>query len=505
MRAVRAVPVIASLLAACGAGSPEPAPEAASDASPAAVQVELPAEAAPASAPIAKAPTLAELNRSCPLGDGARFDDLRAFAERGDFARIDAEMQKMLDAYRQTHACEHHLWNTFGFLAGLDFAPLDRWTAVRPDSWAAFTARGIKWVETGYQRRGVRLARDVTETQWAGMREAFAQADRDLMRALQLEPDDFVAYGNAIYRLQSEGDPAQIVKALDAMLERDPYNVGLRRTAMQALSPYWGGSIEAMRRVAEDAQRHADRNPRLRILPGYVEAEAARVHWFGKRYAEAAAGYSKALAYGDDADWYGWLANCLSRTEDWNGLLRTADLWLAALGEDASAHNWRGRALRELGKLPQALEEFDRAIALAPHFGYALNLRGITHKESGRLAEAAADLRHGLEHEYTSWALNALIEVAAADPAAAAQTEAVARKLAEAHSQDPGAWFLLASVLHARGAGDARGALERYVALAQGDGDESARLAKARRMLDPRPATRTLPALSRLGLAAARS
>src|SRR5262249_26687706 len=115
------------------------------------------------------------------------------------------------------------------------------------------------------------------------------------------------------------------------------------------------------------------------------------------------------------------------------------------------------------------------------------------------------DLRQGLAQEYDAWALDALTEVAAADSANAATNEEFARKLVEAHPSDPKPVFLLATLLHARGAEDARAVLGQYVALAQGNGDEAPRLAKARSLLDPRPATHTLPALSRLGLAAASS
>ena len=76
----------------------------------------------------------------------------------GDFAALDADIQKAHDAYREHSACEHYVENTIGFLAGFDFELLDRWVAARPDSWGAYTVRGSKWVSAGYERRGTRFA-----------------------------------------------------------------------------------------------------------------------------------------------------------------------------------------------------------------------------------------------------------------------------------------------------------------------------------------------------------
>ena len=366
-------------------------------------------------AEIPRAPTAVEWLRSCPL-EAVLFADLRKLLDQGEFAEVDATLDRMLEGHRKNSACEAHLWDTMVFLAGLEFPLLDSWAEARPDSWGAFTARGRRWVDAGYAHRGTAFAKDVTEAQWSAMRDAFARAEIDLTRALELEPDGFVAYGTVIHMLMSSGSPGQIRKWLDSLVARDPYNFGVRWNAMNSLSPYWGGSIEEMRQVASDAQRFADVNPRLRKLPGYAEAEAAGIDWRAKRYREAAQGYRRALAHGADSNWYAQLADCQAEMGAWRKVIETSDEWIADLGDFSSPRVWRGRARAELGDLAGALVDLDEALAKSPKDVYILGLRGQVRMRLGRLPEAAEDFRLALEIEPgNAWVREQLQALGAAD------------------------------------------------------------------------------------------
>jgi tetratricopeptide (TPR) repeat protein len=366
-------------------------------------------------AQIPRSPTAAELLRSCTL-EGVLFADLRKLLDQGEFAKLDATLDRLLEGHRKNSACEAHLWDAMVFLAGLEFPLLDSWAEARPDSWGAFTARGRRWVDAGYAHRGSAFANKVTEAQWSAMRDAFARAEIDLNRALELEPDGFVAYGTVIHMLMSSGNSDQIRERLDSLLARDPYNFGVRWNAMKSLSPYWGGSIEEMRQVASDAQRFADVNPRLRKLPGYAEAEAASIDWRAKRYREAARGYRRALAHGADSNWYAQLADCQAEMGAWRKLIETSDEWIADLGEIGWPRQWRGRARAELGDLAGALEDLDQAHAQAPQSARTLRLRGQVRMRSGRLPEAAEDFRLALEIEPgNAWAIEQLQALGAAE------------------------------------------------------------------------------------------
>ena len=459
------------------------------------------ADSAPDAQPIIRAASYLDLSKQCPLGEGTPLSDVRGWLERQDYAALDAEISRAHGAYRQTSACEHFISNTFEFLVSLDFAQLDRWVAARPDSWAALTARANKWINLGYERRGWAFAKDVTEEQWAGMRDAFARATSDLDRAVKLEPDGFMAYGEAIRLLQASGGELEWRPWLDALLARDPANDHVRRVAMDALTPQWGGSLAATRAVAEEAQKFAERNPRLPALLGHADAHEANALLSQGRDAEAASLFRRALARADLTTAYEGLATCLQRAKDWQALLELSDQWVAALNQ-VGAHLWRGRALMQLDRPAEALAAYEIAVQFAPRYALALELRGAAYRRLGRFEAAAADFRAALALQYNAWTVNQLAEVASEDPRTAPKSADLARALVAAYPTDHEAWFLLGSALHESGASDSNGALERYVELAQSEGSEWARLARARRLLRPPPAgAGTLPALVHVGLA----
>ena len=402
-------------LAACEVGVQLPGGSAA--------EAPAPVAKAPATppAPIARAPSYAELLRACPL-EPVVFADLRKQLDAGRYAEVDAVADRMLAGHRQTAACEGPVWETLGYLASLEFPVLDRWAAARPDSWAVFTARGGRWVDTGYARRGTHFSKDVTQEQWAGMADAFAHAQSDLQRALELEPDGFVAYGFAINMLKASGNPKEIHRWLDALLARDPLNYGVRRRAMQALDVMWGGSLDEMQEIAEQAQRYADENPRLRILPGYVEAQIGETAYRAKRYPEAAQAYRRALAYGGFTDWYGMLADALMRQSAWKELAEVSEQWIAEFGDNPTARMWRGQARVGQGDLAGGVADYDASIAQSPEYALAWRVRGQARRRSGQLTEARDDFRRSLQLDPANgWAQE---QLATLEAALVAQAEA---------------------------------------------------------------------------------
>jgi tetratricopeptide (TPR) repeat protein len=367
--------------------------------------------------PIAKAPSIPEELRSCPLPE-PDFAGLRARLAEGAFEPIEAALAAMREAYAGSPACESYLWMATRNLADEDFALLDAWVAARPDSAGAYTTRGARWVDTGYARRGDRSSNLVTDAQWDGMREAFAHADRDLRRAIELDPKLCVAHGYAIHMLQAGGDTREIVARLNASLALDPLSVGVRKRAIQALSPKWGGSLGAMRTLAEEAQRFAGQNPRLRMLPGMLVAEAGQAEHDRKEYARAVQTYRKALAWADERDWYDGLAHNLDHVSAWGALATATKQWIELAGDDAAARFYLGKALVQSDKAPDSLEHFDRAHALWPRNIEYLRWRGYARKQAGLFREAAEDLRLAVAADPSDeWSRSMLSELGSAPPA----------------------------------------------------------------------------------------
>jgi tetratricopeptide (TPR) repeat protein len=186
----------------------------------------------------------------------------------------------------------------------------------------------------------------------------------------------------------------------------------VRVHALEALAPDWGGSIEAMRRVADEAQTHVDRNPRLRIFPGYVEAELAMAAWRAEDLRAAAKHYRRALAHGDHFAWNSGLSDVLNQLEDWNALEQVATAWLTTWPDDAIGYMWRGRARLKQGRSAEALADLEAGFERNPSHRYLLSLRAQALETLGRLPEAAAAYELVLEvAPGQPWASERLAEV----------------------------------------------------------------------------------------------
>jgi tetratricopeptide (TPR) repeat protein len=368
----------ATLLAACSLESaPGAAPRAARAPSP----------------PVEKAPTIAAQLAACAAA-APDAGALRAALQAGRFAELEAELDELLAAYKTDPGCEERVWSALHALAQAELPALDRWVAERGDSWAAVTARAGHWLDVGYASRGVALARDVTDEQWEGMRRAFARTEPDLRRAVELRPDAFVAYGYAIRMLKLSAGGER--EWLAALLAHDPLNHGVRQRAMEALEPKWGGSIEEMEEIAEEALPYAGRNPQLRSLPGWPIVERARMAWWEDDLAAATAGYRRALAYGDHWSWHNGLAKLLDKQQQWKALKAEADAWLALEEHDSAPWMWRGRAYMGLGNPSAALEDFERGLARSPEDPYLVRWRGYALGKLGRLEESLAAYERAL-------------------------------------------------------------------------------------------------------------
>jgi tetratricopeptide (TPR) repeat protein len=500
---MRAVPICGVLLFACLLpGCDLSGSEALDEAAQAVAEAADPAEAelAPEPSPEHLKARMQAAQMECAVQE-PNWERLNEQIAQRDFAALDAAGEEVRVAYAGAPRCERYVWELYGLLIdNTDLPGAEAWVQARPGSWMAHSLRAEKLVALGYERRGTRFAKDVTQEQWQGMRDAFARADRDIARALELEPGALPPYATAFWRYQASGGAKEIERALAALLERDPMTYGLRRRAIDRLTPRWGGSFAAMRKVADEAQAHVDANPRLYLLYGYAEWRIGDEYFSSRKYAEAAARYRKALEYGDIEDWYDSLANALHYQDDWKGVLETADRALATVGESGRMRLWRARALFDLGRTQESLADFDKTIELAPRWSWGLRHRAYARRQLGLVSGAIADLHASFETEKSDWALLSLAELAEADPKAAEKSAEIARRVIDAEPKNRAAWFLLGSALAANQSPDAKAAMQRYVELAQGDGEESTRLAQARSVIEPKRAG-GLPAQAYHGLA----
>jgi len=152
---------------------------------------------------------------------------------------------------------------------------LERWVQAQPDSALPRLIRADVLTSLAYSRRGEKVAAKTKGKQFAAMAATFDSAMADLRLGLERDPSALPGYWTLIRIAQGVGGQGQVAAAGAAALEVAPASFLTRSRMMTALLPRWGGSYERMRQLAEDAQAHADSNPLLRSLLGFVDMDRA--------------------------------------------------------------------------------------------------------------------------------------------------------------------------------------------------------------------------------------
>jgi len=242
---------------------------------------------------------------------------------------------------------------------------LNAWVEATPGSFAPYLARGNHWVGVAYARRGGKWARDTATEDFVAMGEAMNRGMADVDRAIALRPRLVAAWRPKINVLKTRGAGPEVRQAVDDALTVCPACFQVRATYITSLLPRWGGSYEAMRSFAREAD--AALNPRLRLLPGYIDQDRAQLLVLDRKYEEALMAIDRACALGDYWEFLEERAGIRDRLKDGTG----------------------------------ALADVERAIAARPGQPRLVILRAYLHYRAQRWEPAGRDLLAGLRMDPT--------------------------------------------------------------------------------------------------------
>jgi tetratricopeptide (TPR) repeat protein len=274
----------------------------------------------------------------------------------------------------------------------------------RPASPVPLIVRASLHYDLGFAARGTKFASETSEKQFAGMRKHFELAIRDAVASRERAPVHMVAAGTVLLIARATSGTEQAKPWVDAVLQANPLNFGMRRRLIDAMEPRWGGSLEAMEQLAHEAQVFADRNPRIRVLLGIPHAYRGLEAQWAKQPQKVVQHYSEALAYGDrGVEWSlarGWAYTKLGQRGHARADVAYAKLWKP---EEAEVWQLSGKILIEEQIWDRAVAELDRAVELAPTNALSRSYRGWAHENLRHWKQAEADYRAALEIERDAW------------------------------------------------------------------------------------------------------
>lgn len=382
-----------------------------------------------------------------------QIEKLRAYFENRQFETLNSIYEKYQQDFENNFNNEYKLRDAFlVFDTTVPFYEelFASWIEHSADHYVPYLARAHYYYAKGWESRGYRWAKDTTEEQFRMMRLNFQNAVDDIRTAFAIRQNLLTAYIILIGISNATGDDAAQENRLQAAMELFPRSFLIRSQYINAIKPRWGGSYEEMENFAKAAETYANDNPHLPFLYGYIYCDQARVLSSEKRFHEAAALYSKAIAFGDC--WYFYkerasvyhfylqepdkaLADIehsifLRPTMDESYQLRSKihfqkedfisaldDLKTALILNPASSETlrWRklaGRNLLNKGHkvfqedLNQAIEQYKLSLMFNSQDPEAYYWRGVAYSRLSRLDLALADLEKAIElnpHHFDSY------------------------------------------------------------------------------------------------------
>jgi hypothetical protein len=234
------------------------------------------------------------------------------------------------------------------------------WILDSPDHFAPYLARAHHYYAKAWESWGHGAAKERTQAQFKMRWENFQKAIDDINIALAFNQKLLTAYMMLIKISTTLADETDLRNWAKEALELFPYSFLIRLQYIYAISPRGVGNYRKMEDFARSAERYADVNPYFVCLYGTIYCEQAKVLRRKKRYEEAAALYTKAMAFGDY--WYFYS--------------RRAQLYYAYLKD-----------------LDKALADVEYSIYLRPTIENNYHLRSRIHFEKEDFEAAADDLQ----------------------------------------------------------------------------------------------------------------
>ncbi|MBS0431726.1 MAG: DUF4034 domain-containing protein [Proteobacteria bacterium] len=284
---------------------------------------------------------------------------------------------------------DHIFFNTFA-KASFDLrSTLDAWKRQSPDSAFAYAASGYEYMEMAWDARGEDYISKTPLSAIDSMDRLAQQADADLQRAIRLNPKITPAY-NAMMSLGgiTLGDDYALA-ASKRGLAQDPANYALYSRLMWLEQPNWYGSLGAMDAVARDAQKHADRNPLLRML--LSGRDLYRIKKCKCSPAAELNAYEAVLDHAADTD---TLDDAGYAARDANEPSAMTIYLSEALRFNPTLHDTRIDRIYDLvefDRIDWAIDEASRLIAADPDDEFAIKARGWAYSIGGDATHAQQD------------------------------------------------------------------------------------------------------------------
>lgn len=320
-----------------------------------------------------------------------RFQSVISFAEVQDLIRsghaadLDRRLAEALQAQLTqpySRGLVHRIfWGDFYDGSFDTRQTLDAWKRASPNSAFALAASGVAYVAMAHEARGGALIRDTPESNIESMDRLLQQADTDLQLAIQLNPKITPVYEAMMDAGSMSLGDSYTDTAFRRGIAAVPDDYAIYSMYIHVSEPKWGGSLQAMKNIADGAQIHAKTNPMLVLL--LAEEPAYRFNACDCALDTEAHAWDAFPAAFDNVSSVNLMLDAGYAANDDNqpklGVVYLSE-GLRFAPDTNMAYIRRAFALTNVGETGWALFEAEREIKKEPQSAWGYSMRGFAYK-----------------------------------------------------------------------------------------------------------------------------
>lgn len=422
------------------------------------------------------------------------WNEFKDAIEEGRSSSIDARLDALVEGYFAGTVPEGTLMSTYSDIFGYSSAQvgrsIDRWMQDSSGSAHALVAHGQHLLAIAYEARGDQLAANTKPSEMARMEVARAAAEREFRAALLANPRILAAHKGLILSAKLNGDTDLARSALKQALAIDPKNFYVRAAMIQTLEPRWGGSLEAMRQLADDAVPYQPDNPRIANLRAIALACAGLEAYWAEDYTEALRHFDAGLAEGPVGFYLELAAFANSRRGDHVRAVELASQNLRFSPDHLAARQRRVADLTALGEFAWADSDLDIILSTRPRDPAALRAKAELLLRGGDDAAAAKGLQQLLStNPGDRWAKQSLAWLYAYRMNRVRDADALIGEMLEHEPQSGELWLMRVKLLDAHPGPGMREAVQSFLRYADETSEEQRQMkAVAEKWLSSHPA-----------------
>ena len=319
------------------------------------------------------------------------------------------------------------------------------WISSFPKSHTAHTALGYFYLNIANAKRGTRFMSKTEDHQKQGLYDYLGLAEKNFLTAVELFDQPIFAIKGllAIYNLISAHE--EFYEVLKYGLYIRPTSFTIRKMAMYALQPKWGGSFYELKEFIQESRRvYVPDDERIKFLESYF-------HWvqadITQRNDELGAIQHYDAAVQNSGHWYYLYRRGVNyyHLKEYSKALTDLDLAVQLAPYIFGPREKRAWVYEKLGKSKEAIQDLNIALEIDALDAGALKTRGKLHRKLGNTREAEIDLTNSLVFGSTDkWKWHWLAEVYIFDYKNYKKAEDVIKRGLQFHPQDNILWYDLA-------------------------------------------------------------